>query len=84
MNEKIKRTVRDFMSVVKDTEEYRNYNREKERIMKHPELKRRIDEFRIRNYEVQNLSDEEEIFEIANSYMDALDEGSVKQYWEKF
>lgn len=30
------------------------------------------------------IRDEEEIFEIADSYMDALDEGSVKQYWEKF
>ncbi|MDD3393327.1 MAG: hypothetical protein PHG19_01620 [Anaerotignum sp.] len=30
------------------------------------------------------INDEEEIFEIANSYMDAMDEGSVKQYWEKF
>ncbi|WP_313530289.1 hypothetical protein [Anaerotignum sp.] len=30
------------------------------------------------------IKDEEEIFEIANSYMDALEEGSVKQYWEKF
>ncbi|WP_312071875.1 hypothetical protein [Anaerotignum propionicum] len=30
------------------------------------------------------IKDEEEIFEIANSYMDAIDEGSIKQYWEKF
>ena len=30
------------------------------------------------------IRDEEEIFEIADSYMDVLDEGSVKQYWEKF
>ncbi|WMI80447.1 hypothetical protein [Anaerotignum sp. MB30-C6] len=30
------------------------------------------------------ISDEEEVFEIANSYMDAIEEGSVKQYWEKF
>ena len=30
------------------------------------------------------IKDEEEIFEIADSYMDALEEGSVKQYWEKF
>ena len=30
------------------------------------------------------IKDEEEVFEIANSYMDATDEGSVKQYWEKF
>ena len=30
------------------------------------------------------IKDEEEVFEIANAYIDALDEGSVKQYWEKF
>lgn len=30
------------------------------------------------------IKDEEEIFEIADSYMDAVIEGSVKQYWEKF
>ena len=30
------------------------------------------------------IQDEEEIFEIADSYMDAVIEGSVKQYWEKF
>ena len=31
-----------------------------------------------------HIRDEEEIFEIADSYMDALEEGSVKAYWEKF
>lgn len=30
------------------------------------------------------IKDEEEIFEIADSYLDAVVEGSVKQYWEKF
>lgn len=30
------------------------------------------------------IKDEEEIFEMADSYMDAIIEGSVKQYWEKF
>ncbi|MBQ9090840.1 MAG: hypothetical protein IJY52_01040 [Anaerotignum sp.] len=30
------------------------------------------------------IKDEEEIFEIADSYMDAIIEGSVKQYWDKF
>ena len=30
------------------------------------------------------IKDEEEIFEIADSYMDAIIEGSIKQYWEKF
>ena len=30
------------------------------------------------------IKDEEEIFEIADSYMDAIIDGTVKQYWEKF
>ena len=28
--------------------------------------------------------DEEEIFEIADSYLDAVAEGNVKKYWETF
>ena len=30
------------------------------------------------------IKDEEGIFELADSYMGAVVEGSVKQYWEKF
>ncbi len=30
------------------------------------------------------IKDEEEIFEMADSYMDAMTEGGIKQYWEKF
>lgn len=30
------------------------------------------------------IKDEEDIFEVANSYFDAIEEGSIKQYWEKF
>lgn len=30
------------------------------------------------------IKDEDEIFEMADSYMDALAEGSVKLYWKEF
>lgn len=30
------------------------------------------------------IKDEEEIFEIADAYMDAIEDGTIKQYWEKF
>ena len=30
------------------------------------------------------IKDEEEIFEIADSYLDAVAEGNVKKYWEAF
>lgn len=31
-----------------------------------------------------NIKDEEEIFEIADSYRDALEQNSIKQYWNEF
>ena len=30
------------------------------------------------------IKDEEEIFEIADSYLDAIAEGTVKEYWKTF
>ena len=30
------------------------------------------------------IKDEDEIFEMADAYLDAVAEGSIKQYWEKF
>lgn len=33
---------------------------------------------------VMTIKDEDEIFEIADSYRDALEENSVKQYWKEF
>ncbi|MDD4844305.1 MAG: hypothetical protein PHU31_08230 [Anaerotignum sp.] len=30
------------------------------------------------------IKDEEDVFEIANAYIDAIDEESIKEYWEKF
>lgn len=30
------------------------------------------------------IKDEDEIFEIANSYVDAVEEKTVKQYWKEF
>lgn len=30
------------------------------------------------------IKDEDEIFEIADSYLEALEEGNIRKYWEKF
>ena len=37
-----------------------------------------------RNGVFLKIKDEEEIFEIADSYLDAVAEGSVPKYWERF
>lgn len=33
---------------------------------------------------VMTIKDEDEIFEIADSYRDALEENKVRQYWKEF
>ena len=30
------------------------------------------------------IKDEDEIFEIADSYKDAIEQNSIKQYWKEF
>lgn len=64
-----------FIDAIKNTESYRNYLTQKEKIEKFPELKNRIDEFRIRTFELQNLSTSDELF-------DKIDEFEVE--YERF
>lgn len=45
---------------------------------------KRKDIFREKGVVFLKIKDEDEIFEMADSYMDALSEGSVKQYWKEF
>ena len=33
---------------------------------------------------VMTIKDEDEIFEIADSYRDAIEQNSIKQYWKEF
>lgn len=33
---------------------------------------------------VMTIKDEDEIFEIADSYKDAIEQNSIKQYWKEF
>lgn len=47
----------DFVTKIKDSEEYQAYNREKEKVKCYPDLKAQIDEFRRRNYEMQTKED---------------------------
>lgn len=64
--------VQGFISAIKDSEEYRDYTREKEKVKQFPELKEQIDEYRRRNYEMQNSDDTvfENIEEFEREYAD--------------
>lgn len=54
--------VENLIVAIKDTEKYRKYLREKEKISRIPELREQIDMYRLRNYELQNMTEDEELF----------------------
>jgi cell fate (sporulation/competence/biofilm development) regulator YlbF (YheA/YmcA/DUF963 family) len=49
--------VKIFTSALKESAEYRTYLQAKEKVKAFPELKREIDEYRKRNYELQSKSE---------------------------
>ncbi len=57
-----------FAEKVRETEVYRNYLLQAEKVKKEPELKQKIDEFRIRNFELQNTIDSEELFDKTDAF----------------
>lgn len=48
---------------LKNTDEYRRYFHEKEKLSRFPELKKQIDEFRRRNFELQNQENADVLFD---------------------
>ena len=52
-----------FVGAVKNTETYRKYRYQLERIKEKPEMYEKINEFRRRNYEIQNTAQVDELFE---------------------
>ncbi|MBD5546227.1 MAG: YlbF family regulator [Lachnospiraceae bacterium] len=59
-----------FVKAVKETDTYKGYCYQLEKIKKSPELFERVNEFRHRNYEIQNTSQVNELFD----KMDAFEE----------
>ena len=59
----LSKALTELVSQLKDTSQYREYLREKEKIKAHPELKAQIDDYRKMIYEVQNLTDEKAIYD---------------------
>ncbi|MGN1147778.1 MAG: YlbF family regulator [Lachnospiraceae bacterium] len=54
--------VDNLIAAIKDTKEYRTYVMEKEKVSRFPELKAQIDDYRIRNYEIQCMSNDDDLF----------------------
>lgn len=69
--------VKNLITAIKDTEKYRKYVREKEKISRVPELKEQIDIYRVRNYKLQSMTDDEELFHKLEEF-----EREYEKFWE--
>ena len=55
--------VEKLIDIIRDTEVYTEYERQKEKVNRIPDLKAKIDAYRIRNFEIQNLSGDDDVFQ---------------------
>ena len=57
----LEEAVANLLAAIKDTEEYREYSMQKEKIAKFPELKAQLDDFRKKSFELQSRTDSREL-----------------------
>lgn len=55
--------VEKLIDIIRDTEVYKEYERQKEKVNHIPDLKAKIDAYRIRNFEIQNLVNDSEVLQ---------------------
>lgn len=59
---------REYVKAIKNTAVYKNYRIQLERIKKEPELYEQVNEFRRRNYEIQNTSGVDDLFDKIDAF----------------
>lgn len=75
----------NLINTMKSTTSYRNYRMQCDKIDKQPDLKQRVDEYRNRNFEIQNstMSGEEisrKVLELQSEFSDILDDLVVTDF----
>lgn len=74
----------ELRETVRNSEEYREYRRLEFIIMRNPDLKRQVDEFRKRNFEIQNSEDQidflEATEELNRQYADVRNQDTVNRF----
>lgn len=64
----ILKAAKDFGEIIKATDIYKEYYFQKEKIKQQPELFEKVNEFRQRNFDLQNESDSDELFERTEAF----------------
>lgn len=60
---RIEEATKKFAAFIQESATYKEYFYQREKIKKQPELYAKVNEFRQRNFEIQNESDSEELFD---------------------
>lgn len=82
----IYRMVDELIDAIKASDVYQDFHREKERVKRHPQLKEQIDEYRKRNYELQSMTQDDELFhkieQFEKEYEEFLENPLVNDFLE--
>lgn len=75
---------REIIKEILHSEEYKEYRRLQNEIDRQPDLKRQVDEFRMKNFELQNSSDVPDMYSAMESlneqYADMRNQDVVNRY----
>lgn len=67
-DEEIKLVAKDYANKIRQTDIYRRYCYEKERIKKQPDLYAKVNEYRAKTFELTNNTDEDQLFDKMDAY----------------
>lgn len=68
MDEKLENELLKFVQVIKESDISRKYYEQRERLKSRPEQYAKVNEFRRRNFEIQNTSQKDELFEKMDAF----------------
>ena len=63
LDEELFLAVKNLNDTIRNTQEYKEYQLQKEKVKRFPELKAQIDEFRAKNYQLQNSAQSDNLME---------------------
>jgi len=67
-DEEIRGVAKEYAAKIMETDIYRKYCYEKERLKKQPDLYAQVNEYRRKTYELQNNTDDEQLFDKMDAY----------------
>ncbi len=62
-DEQIEEAAKKFAAYIQESDTYKEYRRQREKLKKQPDLYEKVNEYRQRNFDLQNETDSEDLFD---------------------